>query len=457
LATLASILVARQLLLHRLDQRINRDLVQEVRELRALATGNDPGTGRPFGNDARTIFEVFLDRNIPSRNEAMITFVDGRLYQRSRRAAPYALDTDPGLAPRWAELRRPERSSAPTPAGTVEYLAVPLNAGGRTRGVFVVAFFRDLERRETDAAFAGVALTGSVVLVFGSVLAWLLAERILGPVRSISRTARSISESDLSRRINVQGNDELATLAETFNDMLDRLQEAFAAQKQLVDDAGHELRTPITIVRGHLETLEAQPQDRAKVIALVLDELERMGHLVEHLLLLARSETPNFLDLDIVDVGDLTQDVFAKATAIAPRDWVFAAKGQGRIVADRQRLTQALLQLAQNATQHTADADRIEIGSKVAGENASFWVTDTGSGIDPADRQRIFERFERGRRPGQTQGAGLGLSIVRAISRAHRGHIELDSVVGLGATFRLIVPVDQPHEDLEVTSAWHES
>jgi two-component system OmpR family sensor kinase len=448
-ATAASVLVVRQILLYRLEQRIDQELVQETKELRVLARGNDPETGEPFAGRVRKIFRVFLARNVPSRNEALITFVDGEPFLRDRQVAPYRLDQDPELVTRWATATKTERGEVATPAGPVEFLAVPVASAGDTGGVFVVAIFEDLEAAEkTDPAIAGVAATGLIVLLIGSLLAWLLAERILKPVGEISHTARSISESDLGRRIDVEGRDEIAGLASTFNDMLDRLEDAFQVQKHFLDDVGHELRTPLTIVRGHLETIDAAPEERAKVMALVTDELARMSRLIDGLSLLARSERPDFLDLSVVDVEALTQDVESKAEAIAPRSWELAQVGRGRIVADRQRVTQALLQLAQNAVAHTGEGDAIVIGSAIEDGEARFWVGDSGPGVAPGDTVRIFERFVRGRAQlSNSQGSGLGLAIVRAIAQAHHGRIELDSPPGHGATFYLIVPVDQPEPE----------
>jgi signal transduction histidine kinase len=448
-ATAASVLVVRQILLYRLDQRIDLELVQETKELRVLARGNDPETGEPFAGRVRKIFKVFLARNVPTRNEALITFVDGEPFLRDRKVVPYRLDQDPDLVARWATATESERGEVMTPAGPVEFLAVPVASSGDTDGVFVVAIFRDREAAEkTDPAIAGVAATGLIVLLIGSLLAWLLAERILTPVRKISQAARSISESDLGRRIDVEGRDEVAALAGTFNDMLDRLEDAFQTQKHFMDDVGHELRTPLTIVRGHLETIDAEPEERAKTMVLVADELARMSRLIDDLSLLARSERPDFLDLSVVDVETLTQDVRAKADAIAPRTWDLAEAGHGRIVADRQRITQALLQLAQNAVAHTAEGDPITIGSAIKDGEARFWVSDSGPGVAPSDRAKIFERFARGRaqRP-NSNGAGLGLAIVRAIAQAHHGRIELESPPSHGATFYLIVPVDQPEPE----------
>lgn len=447
LGSVASVLVVRQLLLHRLEERINRELTQEVREFRFLARGNDPETGEPFRGSVARIFEVFLERNIPARNEAIITFLGGEPFLRSREVVPYRLDQDPELQARWATVEETDRGTVETPAGAVEYIAVPvMNRDGDTRGVFVVAHFKDREQEDTDTAMAGVAGTGLVLLLIGSLLAWRLAERVLGPVKEVGDTARSISETDLTRRIDVKGRDEIAGLARTFNEMLDRLEESFAAQKQFIDDAGHELRTPITIIRGHLETGEADPEDRAKTTALVLDELDRMSRLVEDLMLLARSERPDFLNLNSVDTAELTEEIFDKARGLGTRDWSLDAVGKGYVIADRQRLTQALLQLAQNATQHTIETDVIALGSVVSNGQATFWVRDSGPGISTTERERIFERFARGRAR-TAGGAGLGLAIVKAIARAHHGTVSVDQADGGGAKFEIVIPVDQPEDE----------
>ena len=126
LATAASVLVTYQVLLARLDQRIDAELKQEADELKKLYVGKDPDTGKPFGTDVRRIFEVYFQRNVPSRNEALITFLDGRPFLRSRQVVPYDLDGDPALVARWGTLASSDRGEVQTPAGRVEYLAVPL-------------------------------------------------------------------------------------------------------------------------------------------------------------------------------------------------------------------------------------------------------------------------------------------------------------------------------------------
>jgi signal transduction histidine kinase len=439
----ASVVVARQVLIDRLEEQLEHELEQEVREVRVLAgkSGRDPETGRAFESLGR-IFEVFIRRNIPARNEAVITLVNGDVFDRSRLAAPpYRLDKDQELIARWASVRDTDRGEIDTPGGRVMYWAEPLRLG-QERGTFVVAIFRDREEEGLNDAIAALAVVGFVFLVAGSVLAWRLAGGVLRPVRAVTATARSISETSLERRIVTRGSDEIAQLAETFNEMLDRLQEAFATQRRFLDDAGHELRTPLTIVSGHLELLEEDPVARRRTLELVLDELERMGRMVSDLLLLARSDQPHFLRLDLVDVAALTDELAAKASALGSRDWRIDGVGRRLIVADRQRLTQAVVQLARNAVQHTDEGSEIGIGSAASPVEARFWVRDTGPGVPAEDRERIFDRFERGANA-SGEGAGLGLAIVSAIARAHGGRVELETSEE-GATFTIVVPTDQP-------------
>lgn len=445
LATAASVFVVRTLLVNRISERIDSDLVQEARELQSLAQGNDPETGEPFEGRVRRIFEVFFERNVPIENEALLSFVDGEAFLRSRPVAAYRLDRDPDLVQRWANLETSERGTVDTPVGPVEYLAVPVKAEGETRGVFVVAIFTELAQEEIEPAVAGAAGVGIAMLLIGTLLAWRTANQILRPVERLAETARGISESDLRGRIDVSGDDEIARLGRTFNEMLDRLEEAFKTQRRFVDDAGHELRTPITIIQGQLETVGDDPEDRRRTMEIVMDELDRMSRFVNDLLLLARAERPDFLALDTLDVAELTGDLFEKSRSLGAREWILDEVGRGRIVADRQRLTQAVIQLAENAVRHTNEGDAIRVGSLVSSGWASLWVADSGTGISLHEQDDIFNRFRRGGsgRRG-SEGAGLGLSIVKAIVEAHRGRVDLESEPGEGARFTIIVPVDQP-------------
>jgi len=322
------------------------------------------------------------------------------------------------------------------------YAVIPVRVPGENKGVLVVVEFRDQLRSEADHVVRILAAVAALSLLLAGVAGWAVAGRVLAPVRGMRRTAEAITESDLTGRIVVTGNDDIAALARTFNTMLDRLQSAFTAQRQFIDDAGHELRTPITVVRGHLELMGEDPEDQRATVALVVDELDRMRRIVDDLLLLAKAERPDFLTPGAVELADLTVGVVSKAGPMAERLWRVDAVAEQVIHADGQRLTQALMQLASNAVRHTVGGDEIGVGSAVHGDRVRLWVRDTGEGIAPGDQLRIFDRFARGPagRRG-TEGAGLGLAIVRRIAEAHGGSVVLDSDLGRGATFTIDLPL----------------
>ena len=444
IATVLFVAVTYTVLDIRLSNRIDAELGQEAAELRRLADGRDPRTGRPFGPDVRRIFDVYFDRNVPSRNEALIAIVGESPYLRSRPVVPYRIDRDRELVARWAAVTRLERGDADTPAGRLDYLAVPVTVRGRSEGVFVAAIFRDRLQADYNATVLAAGATGLGVLLIGSLLAWRLAGRVVDPVTRLTRAARSISETDLSQRIPVEGRDEVAQQAATFNEMLDRLERAFESQRRFVDDAGHELRTPLTIVLGNLELLPEDPAQRQETVDLLTDELERMSRIVHDLLLLAKREQPDFLELGTVEVGALTDELASKATGLAAREWIVESRGQGIVVADRQRLTEAVLQLAENAVNHSGKDGPVWLGSTVSNGTARLWVRDGGAGIPRDEEAAIFDRFHRGTSATRAQGSGLGLPIVKAIAEAHHGRVELASELGRGSTFTIVIPVDQP-------------
>jgi len=265
-------------------------------------------------------------------------------------------------------------------------------------------------------------------------------------VRELRAAAREISETDLTRRIKATGNDDLTDLTVTFNGMLDRLEEAFGTQRQFLDDAGHELRTPITIIRGHLELVDTMdPSEVAATRALVLDEIDRMARLVDDLIVLAKSRRPGFLAPVAVDVGGLTDEMADKMRGLGERHWRVDARADGHTVLDPQRITQAVLQLASNAVRFTTEGDVIALGSRMSSTTVAFWVRDSGTGITAAEQERVFERFQRGSntsvdRARPDEGSGLGLSIVAAIAHVHGGSVHIDSTPGKAATFTLTVP-----------------
>ena len=452
-ALAVAIVVTRQVQLGRLDREINRELAQEVEELRVLAAeGIDPQTGQPLGENVARILDTYLERNVPSDNEAFYTIVNGQPYRRSFNAPAELVDDGEVLAA-WTSVTRPTTATFDTDVGEVRSLAVPLttaaDGGSAVGGIFVVAFFPDAAQAEIAQVIRVAAITGIVVLGLSVLVAWTLAGRVLSPVRELTRTARRISDSDLSARIPVDGHDELAELGETFNDMVDRLEEGFRAQRRFLDDVAHELRTPITIARGHLEVVGDDPVERAETVEIVTDELDRMSRYVSDLLLLAKAEQPEFLAVRPVDLGELATDALNRVKALAPRRWVLDAAppvGTVATLADPERLGQALVNLAANAAQHTTEDAQIGVGVAVDGATARLWVRDTGPGVDQSVAGSLFDRYSRGATSRATTpgGTGIGLSIVDAIARAHGGAVSVLSRPGAGATFTMTIPLSIP-------------
>ena len=267
------------------------------------------------------------------------------------------------------------------------------------------------------------------------------------PLADVAATARTISGTNLSGRVPQRDGptDEIAALAGTLNAMLDRVQSGVQSQRRFVDDAGHELRTPITIVRGHLDVVDAtDPADVRETVELVDDELDRMNRLVSDMLSLTRAEQPSLLQLETVDVATFTRDLFGKLARLARRDWRLESVARVHVRMDRQRITQAVVALADNATRYTDDGGRIALGSETADDRLRIWVADDGPGVDPAEHRRVFRRFARGDARPRSEGAGLGLSIVEAIARTHGGRVLLESTPGHGATFTIELPMDRP-------------
>jgi signal transduction histidine kinase len=464
-----------QLLYTRVDARVRRDMTEKTEAFEALLAGktatekaddgeeeDDEVENQPIERpdtrlkppettqDLEEFFDAFLLRQLPEDEVYLLSFVNGKLYKSSPRARPEILARDSQLVRKWAKQVTPDRGETvinDPEIGTLLYIIRPVIVDDQPLGVFVVAHTTAGERGEVlDVIAVMIQLAGAMGIV-ALMLGWIASGYILAPLRSLSTTARSIGESDLTRRIPVRGQGEIAELTKTFNDMMDRLQFAFTSQRNFINDAGHELRTPITIIRGHLELMGDTPEEQQESIAVVMDELDRMSRFVDDLILLAKSEHLDFLQLETVNIAALTTELFTKAQALAERHWQLEGTSNCLVVIDRQRITQAVINLAQNATQHTQVNDTITIGSAIRQGKVHLWVKDTGEGISLSDQQRIFDRFARAAKSRRrSEGAGLGLSIVKAIAEAHGGEVTLRSQLGQGSTFAIVIPLEPPKE-----------
>ena len=410
---------------------------QEIAEMRTFGqNGTDPETGERF-TSVDQVLSQFLAQNQPDEDEVLFAFLtDGRVLYQGEPNAPLSGSKEfenavAGVSADGGEIN--------LSLGGDEYegYVLPVAAGGQA-GSFVVV--HNVSASHSDLTqvmqiYTVVALAAAL-LITG--ISSVLARRLLSPVTELRQTAQSISGGDLSNRLATRGNDDIAELGRTFNDMLDRLESAFETQKRFLDDVGHELRTPLTILSGHLETMDSHDVDDVdETRTLLLDETDRMARLVDELLILARARRPDFVRLAEVDVPSLLDDTLAKAKGLGQRDWQVATPPTITFWADRQRLTQALLQLAANAVEHTEEGQSITFGAGHDDSHIHLWVRDEGSGVPDEIAADIFDRFSRGSTEGN--GFGLGLSIIKAIAEAHGGAVVLDHA-SKGAQFRMILP-----------------
>jgi two-component system OmpR family sensor kinase len=303
----------------------------------------------------------------------------------------------------------------------------------------------------------------------------------LRPLEEVEQTAEAIARGDLSRRVPVRRpGSEVGRLASAFNTMVERIENAFRARersevsariseermRQFVADASHELRTPLTSIRGYAELYRqgaaTSPEDVAGVLRRIEDQASRMGLLVDDLLLLARLDQQRPLERARVDLAVLAVDAVSDAHAVAPDRSVGlrlppATTGDGDedgdedgdgpaevpVIGDEDRLRQVLGNLVNNALLHTPPGTPVEVRVRAAGREGVLEVADKGPGLPRDQAERVFERFyradkARGRANG---GTGLGLAIVAAIVAAHGGRVEVRTAVGVGTTFRVLLPL----------------
>jgi signal transduction histidine kinase len=450
---LASVaMTTRSILLRDADARAAAELSQEAHEfINFQKRAADPDTGRPF-TDPRRLLRTYLAGQYADPEEELIGLAGRRGTTPAKLVQDREVPVGLPLHRDAAGLREIFGSAGSTgtlrrASGEVRWAKVAVaRPGTEPDAAFVVAVHPVHEHARVEQVFRILLVISGLALLMTTGIGWVVAGRILTPIRLVRVTAAELTERDLTRRIPVHGHDDIAALAETFNAMLNRLEQAFAAQRQFVDDAGHELRTPITIVRGHLELMGDDPAEREETVRLVTDELDRMSRIVEDLLLLAKAERPDFVTPEPVQLAELTADVYVKARTLGDRDWRLAEVADREVLLDPQRITQAMVQLAQNAVQHTVPGQAIAIGSRAGESGIELYVADSGPGIRPEDAEVIFERFRRGdsRRGARGSGAGLGLAIVKAIVEGHGGRVRPHTTEGGGATFVLTLEETRP-------------
>jgi two-component system OmpR family sensor kinase len=292
-------------------------------------------------------------------------------------------------------------------------------------------------------------LAGILALVGALLGALLIGARMSHPLRRMAAVAARVDAGDLAPRIHQDGQGhEIRVLSDAFNHMLDRLTEAFAAQRAFVADASHELRTPLTVIRGQLEVLAAQANPSGdevrRVERLLQAEVARINRLVDDLLLLAKTEQPEFLRIEPIDLPAFVEELWDASTLLAERRFQLDPVAPGTLTADPDRLAQALRNLLTNAIEHTTpERGLVLMQVQHAGnDRIRFVVEDDGPGIPLDQRERVFDRFHRtdSARDRASGGTGLGLAIVDAIVKAHGGRVRAGQSREGGARIELELP-----------------
>jgi two-component system OmpR family sensor kinase len=372
--------------------------------------------------------------------------VNGRLLARSANLGRLHLPDESNAA---ALVRQPALiSTQAAPGDSLRVYRLPVLQGNAPVGLVLVALSLHDVNQTTNSLLLSLLAGGSAVVLLVVLGASYLIRRGLRPLDEMAAVAQGITAQRLDQRLALHDAPlEVASLASTFNAMLERLHEAFAAQRRFVADASHDLRTPVATIQGRAEVLLLAPTldaDARAGLLMIRDEAARMGRMAANLLVLARGEEGLTLDKRRIELEALLLEVAGEARARAQGVSVaFLCHEPAVVMGDADLLRQALANLVDNAIEHTPGGGRIELSLDAQDGAARLTVRDTGTGIAPEYLPHIYERFYRvdAARSRERGGAGLGLSIVRQIAERHGGQVTVESVVGTGSVFTLILPL----------------
>jgi two-component system, OmpR family, sensor kinase len=440
-----------------LRSRIDRELNEQYAEFqqRVLSTGRvtDPATlrtaserfvaGQRYHPEAR-IYLISPQGLPPVTNQARI--VDEELAENRSGGESGEADAG-GIVATGDGLT----TISTDETGKLRVLTQPVAVDGKRIGTFRVADPLTSVDQALESLRNRFIAVGLGALILSVAIAIWLANLISRPLRRMAAVASAVDSGDLTHRIDYGGNDEIGVLAEAFNHMLDRLEEGFRLQRDFVSDASHELRSPLTVLRGRIEQLVDHTGDRKATEAEageLMKEVRRMERLTDDMLTLAKAERGGLVQLRRVPIDDFVEDLRRDLPLLGQRHYRVESEIHGDLEADPDRLAQVLRNLVTNAVRHTAADGHIDVSIGSENGSAVFAVSDDGTGIEPDQLGRIFDRFHRtdeGRSRAEG-GSGLGLAIARAIVEAHGGTIAASSTPGQGATIRFQIPGLRPRQ-----------
>ena len=336
-----------------------------------------------------------------------------------------------------------------------EVVAAPIFAGHSVVGTFIATSDLSEFAKERSREIRLSVAEGVLALLAGVFSTFLLLRRLLRKVGRITTTADEIGSGNLDQRLGDQGsNDEMGELAHTFDSMLDRIQAVMTAQRRLLSDVSHQLRTPLTAARGHLEVLGRgdlnDPGEVRETLDVVIDQIDHTRSVVERLLMLGRAMEPDFLETRPTEVRRLVEEVHGAVTVLAARQFVNPVAPDLIVDLDVEKLRGALMNLVDNAIRATHDGDIVAIVASVdfEREQLRLSVEDSGPGIPQSEREAVLQRFQR---PGarDRDGSGLGLAIVKAVAEGHGGSIEIATSRYGGAQVTIVVPISRFNVEVE--------
>ena len=335
----------------------------------------------------------------------------------------------------------------------IRLFLVPVRDGYAVAGMVVAGRSTESIATMLDRLANIHVIGGFFTLILAGVGGLFLANRAFKPLEEMTRTAREIEETDLSRRIEVHSDDEMGVLGTTLNQMIARLQQAFTRQRQFTSDASHEMRTPLAIIQAEATlalSKERKAAEYRKSLKLINHEAEHMSGLIDRLLFIARSETARKpINLESVNLNILIMDLISEITPICVQRGLTCQFDHGEEVfvrGDSLDLRRLFLNLLDNAIRYTPQGGKISICMRLDMHGVVIKVTDTGIGIPEEHLGYIFDRFYRvdKARDKAEGGAGLGLPICKQIAEAHNGRIEVTSVLGKSSTFIVFLPIVKP-------------
>ena len=333
---------------------------------------------------------------------------------------------------------------------------VSLGRGGPLGAAYFVSIPAGLMAITLDQLARDLIMTVVLAFLAFGLGVWVLSQRVLGPLRRVTAAAAEVSGSELSHRVPVpETKDEIHDLGVAINNMLDRLQESFETQRRFTADASHELRTPVTAIAGHASYLVRRTnpsQLQQESLTVIQREAERMGKLVNDLLELARADagfTVTKAPMNMVEVAEAVREEVSHVVTNAEVS-VTAPRALAEVLGDAERLKQVVLNLVLNAI--NAGASRVTVSVSQEGKQVRLEVLDDGAGIPSEALPHIFERFYRvdGARSTRGNGSGLGLAIVRWIVHQHDGTVSVESRLGEGTVFTIVLPALDPKKTGEV-------